>query len=125
MKPTLSLSSSVSKIREYTLSGIDNAWHISIGQSQKLWVSDINGNFVQTDAKGNDILKTKKSGGFGYTTVTKNGDLIYADESNNVITKITPGYKIIEFIKTRNWRPFSIHSSIINEDILVGMKKDE
>lgn len=125
VKPTLSLSSSVSKIREYTLSGIDNAWHISIGQSQKLWVSEINGNFVQTDAKGNHIQKTKTSGGFGYHTVTKNGDLIYADESNNVITKITPGYKIIEFIKTGNWRPFSIHSSIINEDILVGMKKDE
>lgn len=109
MKPTLSLSSTVSKIREYRLSGIDNAWHISLGQSKKLWVSDISGNFVQTDAKGNQLQKTKTSDGFGYHTVTKNGDLIYADESNNVITKITLGYKIIEFIKTGDWRPLSIH----------------
>lgn len=125
VKPTLSLSSSVSKIRKYRLSGIDNAWHISLGHSQKLWVSDINGNFVQTDAKGNQLQKTKSSDGFGYHTVTKNGDMIYADECNNVITMITLDYKIIEFIKTGDWRPFSIHSSSINEDILVGMKKDE
>lgn len=65
------------------------------------------------------------SGGFGYYTVIKNGDLIYVDESNNVIIKITFGYKIIEFIKTGNWRLFSIYFFIINEDILVGMKKDE
>lgn len=51
--------------------------------------------------------------------------MIYVDESNNVIIKITFGYKIIEFIKTGNWRLFSIYFFIINEDILVGMKKDE
>lgn len=65
------------------------------------------------------------SGGFGYYIIIKNGDLIYVDESNNVIIKITFGYKIIEFIKTGNWRLFSIYFFIINEDILVGMKKDE
>lgn len=65
------------------------------------------------------------SGGFGYYMVIKNGDLIYVDESNNVIIKITFGYKIIEFIKMGNWRLFSIYFFIINEDILVGMKKDE
>lgn len=85
----------------------------------------MNGIFVQTDAKGNRLQKTKTSDGFGYHTVTKDGDLIYADERNNVITMITLSYKITEFIKTGNWRPFSIHSSPINEDILVGMKKDE
>lgn len=65
------------------------------------------------------------SGGFGYYMVIKNGDLIYVDESNNVIIKIMFGYKIIEFIKMGNWRLFSIYFFIINEDILVGMKKDE
>lgn len=51
--------------------------------------------------------------------------MIYVDESNNVIIKIIFGYKIIEFIKTGNWRLFSIYLFIINEDLLVGMKKDE
>lgn len=36
----------VFKIREYILLGIDNVWYILIGQLQKLWVSEINGNFV-------------------------------------------------------------------------------
>lgn len=65
------------------------------------------------------------SGGFGYYMVIKNGDLIYVDEINNVIIKIMFGYKIIKFIKMGNWRLFSIYFFIINEDILVGMKKDE
>lgn len=65
------------------------------------------------------------SGGFGYYMVIKNGDLIYVDESNNVIIKIMFGYKIIEFIEMGNWRLFSIYFFFINEDILVGMKKDE
>ena len=32
--------------------------------------------------------------------------------------------KITEFIKTGDWAPFSLHSSRINGDILVGMEKD-
>lgn len=36
----------VFKIREYRLLGIDNVWYILLGQLQRLWVSDINGNFV-------------------------------------------------------------------------------
>ena len=38
-----------------------------------------------------------------------------------MIYRITPDKNITEFIKTGDWIPLSIHSSHINEDILVGM----
>ncbi|XP_052677991.1 uncharacterized protein LOC128159003 [Crassostrea angulata] len=126
VKQTLSLSSSVTKVREYKVPGVDGVFHISLGKSGRLWVSDVYGNLVQTDLQGNQLQKIQTSGGSdGYHTVTQDGDLIYTDIHNKVINRITPDNTITEFIKTGDWRPLSIHSSQINGDILVGMKTDE
>eukprot|EP00105_Crassostrea_gigas_P013248 XP_011429530.1 PREDICTED: uncharacterized protein LOC105329800 isoform X1 [Crassostrea gigas] len=126
VKRTLSLSSSVTKVREYTVLVVDNVFHISLGKSGRLWVSDSNGNFVQIDLQGNQLQKIQTSGGSGSYrhTVTQDGDLIYTDR-NNVINRITQNNTITEFIKTGDWKPVSIHSSHINGDILVGMETDE
>ncbi|XP_052679186.1 E3 ubiquitin-protein ligase TRIM71-like [Crassostrea angulata] len=125
VKKTLSLSPSVTKVREYTVPGVDSVFHISLGKSGRLWVSDMYGNLVQTDLQGNQLQKIQTSGGYeGYHTVTHNGELIYADKNNNVIKRITPDNTITGFIKTGDWKPISIHSSHINGDILVGMEKD-
>uniref|UniRef100_A0A8W8LQ56 B box-type domain-containing protein n=1 Tax=Magallana gigas TaxID=29159 RepID=A0A8W8LQ56_MAGGI len=126
VKRTLSLSSSVTKVREYTVLVVDNVFHISLGKSGRLWVSDSNGNFVQIDLQGNQLQKIQTSGGSGSYrhTVTQDGDLIYTDR-NNVINRITQNNTITEFIKTGDWKPLSIHSSHINGDILVGMETDE
>ncbi|XP_034305778.2 uncharacterized protein [Magallana gigas] len=123
---TLSLSSSVTKVREYTVPGVCNAYHISLGKSGRLWVSEINGNLVQTDLQGNQLQKIQTSGirSEGYHTVTQNGDLIYTDKQNKVINRITSENIITEFIKTGDWEPLSIHCSHFNGDILVGMIKD-
>nr|XP_034317850.1 uncharacterized protein LOC105330023 [Crassostrea gigas] len=124
VKQTLSLSSSVTKVREYTVPGVDYVFHISLGKSGRLWVSDYKGNLVQTDLQGNQLQKIQTSGGSqGYHTVTQDGDLIYTDRDNKVINRITPDNTITEFIKTGDWIPLSIHSSHINGDILVGMRK--
>nr|XP_034312185.1 uncharacterized protein LOC105327377 isoform X2 [Crassostrea gigas] len=126
MKPTLSLSSAVTKVREYTVPGVDSVWHISLGRSGRLWASDDKGNLVQTDLKGNPLQKIQTNGGYGYHTVTQNGDLIYTDKQNKIINKIlTIDSTVTEFIKTGDWEPISIHSSHINGDILVGMIKDK
>nr|XP_034310388.1 uncharacterized protein LOC117684021 [Crassostrea gigas] len=125
VKQTLSLSSSVTKVREYTVPRVDFVCHVSLGISGRLWVSDWNGNLVQTDLQGNQLQKIQTSGGDeGYHTVTQDGDLIYTDKDNKVINRITPENTIIEFIKTKLWVPLSIHSSPINGDILVGMWKN-
>nr|XP_011439061.2 uncharacterized protein LOC105336452 [Crassostrea gigas] len=124
VKQTLSLSSSVTKVREYKVPVVYSAFHISLGKSGRLWFSDDIGNLVQTDLQGNQLQKIQTSGeSEGYHTVTRDGDLIYTDRDNNVINRITLGNTITEFIKTGGWKPISIHSSHINGDILVGMMK--
>eukprot|EP00105_Crassostrea_gigas_P033735 XP_011457211.1 PREDICTED: uncharacterized protein LOC105349208 [Crassostrea gigas] len=125
-KQTLSLSSSVTKVREYTVPGFRYVFHISLGKSGRLWVSDWDGNLVQTDLQGNQLQKIQTSGvDEGYHTVTQDGGLIYTDRDNKVIYRITPDNTITEFIQTGDWAPLSIHSSHINGDILVGMKTDK
>ncbi|XP_061167713.1 uncharacterized protein LOC133176621 [Saccostrea echinata] len=121
-KQTMSLSASVTKVREFNVPGVDNVRHISLDQSDRLWISDWNGNLVQTDLQGNVIQKIKTSGGSeGYHTVTQDGDLIFTDKDKKVINRITQDNNITEFIKTGDWIPLSIHSSHINGDLLVGM----
>uniref|UniRef100_A0A8W8LM52 B box-type domain-containing protein n=1 Tax=Magallana gigas TaxID=29159 RepID=A0A8W8LM52_MAGGI len=125
VKQTLSLSSSVTKVREYTVPGVDNVFHISLGKSGRLWASDKDGNLVQIDLQGNQLQKIQTSGEFeGYHTVTQDGDLIYTDRENKVINRITPDNTITGFIKTGDWAPLSIHSSHNHGDILVGMIKN-
>uniref|UniRef100_K1Q8S9 Tripartite motif-containing protein 2 n=1 Tax=Magallana gigas TaxID=29159 RepID=K1Q8S9_MAGGI len=124
VKQTLSLSSSVTKVREYTVPGVNGVYHMSLGKSGRLWVSDDIGNLVQINLQGKQLQKIQTSGGSGYHTVTQDGDLIYTDRDNKVINRITPDNTITEFIKTGVWRPLSIHSSHINGDLLVGMRKD-
>ncbi|XP_078313035.1 uncharacterized protein LOC111135019 isoform X1 [Crassostrea virginica] len=122
MKRTLSLSSSVKKVREYSVPDVDNAIHVSVDKSGSLWASDSDGNLVQTDLQGDQLQKIRTSGRYaGYHTATQDGDLIYTDEDEKMIYRITPDKKITEFINTGDWRPLSVHSSCINGDILVGM----
>eukprot|EP00105_Crassostrea_gigas_P037143 XP_019921291.1 PREDICTED: uncharacterized protein LOC109618307 isoform X1 [Crassostrea gigas] len=122
---TLSLSSSVTKVREYEVPGFDGVYHISLSQSGRLWASVLYGDLVQTDLQGNQLQKIQTSGEYeGYHTVTQDGDLIYTDKDNKVINRITPDNTITEFIKTGDWAPLSIHSSHNHGDILVGMIKN-
>uniref|UniRef100_K1Q5A6 Tripartite motif-containing protein 2 n=1 Tax=Magallana gigas TaxID=29159 RepID=K1Q5A6_MAGGI len=129
LKPTESgekQTFSVTKVREYTVPGVKNVWHISLGKPGRLWLNDRHGNLVQTDQNGNQLKRTLTSGREeGYHTVTQDGDLIYKDLENKVINRITQNNTVIEyqFIKTKDWTPLSIYSSHINGDILVGMIK--
>nr|XP_034312101.1 uncharacterized protein LOC109619492 isoform X2 [Crassostrea gigas] len=125
IKQTLSLSSSVTKVREYTVPGVNNVHHISLGKAGRLWVSDDDSSLVQIDLQGNQPQVIHSSrGSEGYHTVTQDGDLIYTDKKNKVINTIELNNTITEFNKTVDWKPISIHSSHINGDILVGMMKD-
>ncbi|XP_062598537.1 tripartite motif-containing protein 2-like [Saccostrea cucullata] len=125
-KQTMSLSFSVTQVREFTVPGVDHVFHVTLDQSDRLWISDSEGNLVQTDLQGNVIQKIKTSGKWeGYHTVTQDRDLIFTDRDKKVINRITRDNNITKFIKTRYWEPLSIHSSHINGDLLVGMWKDE
>eukprot|EP00105_Crassostrea_gigas_P044012 XP_019928160.1 PREDICTED: E3 ubiquitin-protein ligase TRIM71-like [Crassostrea gigas] len=122
VKQTLSLSSTVTKVMEYTVPGVDRICHVSLLKSDTLCVSDWRANLVKTDLQGNQIQKIQTNGrDEGYHTVTQDEDLIYTDKHNKVINRITPDNTITEFIKTKAWMPLSIYSSHINGDLLVGM----
>ena len=117
---TLSMSSSVTKVREYSVPGVNRAFHVSVNKSGRLWASDWCGNLVQTDQQENHLQKIQTSGtDQGYHTITQDGDLIYKDKK--VIYRITPERKITEFIRTGGCTPRTVHYSRINGDIPVGM----
>ena len=85
-KHTLALSSSVTKVREYSVQGVEHALHVSVDKSGRIWVSDRDGNLVRTDLQGNDLKMIKISYDIsGYHTVTQDGYLIYADKDKKVI----------------------------------------
>ncbi|XP_061167719.1 tripartite motif-containing protein 2-like [Saccostrea echinata] len=125
-KQTLSLTASVTKVRKLKVPpGVHGVYHISQHQSNRLWISDLDGNLVQTDLHMNVIQKIKTNGKWeGFHTVTQDGDLIFTDKNKKVIIKKTHDNYITEFMKTGDWKPFSIHSSHINGDLLVGMARE-
>nr|XP_034312074.1 uncharacterized protein LOC117684372 [Crassostrea gigas] len=126
VKPTLSLSSSVTKVREYTVPGVYNVCHISLGKSGRLWASIDGISLVQIDLQANQLQKIQTNGGSGgYHTATQDGDLIYVNRKNKVTCRIKKNNTIIELIKTGDCEPTSIYSSHINGDILMGKIKDE
>jgi tripartite motif-containing protein 2/3 len=128
VKQTLSLSTFVTEVRKFKVNDVHRTFHMSLDKSGRLWASDIDDDLFQTDLQGNQLQKIQSSGGYGYHTVTQDGELIFADRDKKVIKKITKDDKITELIKTTGWfqawTPISIHSSHINGEILVGMVKD-
>lgn len=92
---TLLLSSSVTEVNEYTISGVGYILHISLGKSGRLWVSVI-GVIVQTDISicsirnqiHNIIITSSEDE--GNHTVTQDGGLIYVNKNKNVNNRITP-----------------------------------
>lgn len=115
----------VSEVRAFKVPGVDSTWYLSVDKSGRVWASDDGGNLVQTDPEGNQLQKIQTSGkDEGYHTVTPTGDLLYADKIKKIINKIPQSNRISKFFKTGDWEPLSIHSSHINGDVLVGMRKD-
>ena len=121
---------------EYRIPLVSNAFHVSLENSNKFWVSNgVDKNFpdkcvpeyilVQTNPEGAVLDRIKTSGKEGYHTVTDDGDLIYTDRERKVINIITKNKKHTDFIKPGDWEPLSIYSSRINGDILVGMIRGE
>lgn len=120
----------ITKVREYRVPGVDDVHHISFHKKGRLWYSDKFGNLVLLDEQMSEplIIPTIEKTGWawhGFHTVTQGGDLFYIDRttSHNIIKKKTQNNRHRLFIETGDWRPVSLYSSRISEDILVGMRK--
>lgn len=122
----LKFSSNVKKVDELKVPDVVRACHISMGNLRQIWVSNINGDLVQTDLFGHKLwhIKTSSTDG-GYHAVSLSGDLLFADKEKNSIRRKAANENIItDFIRTNDWRPLSVHISRLNEDIQVGMLKE-
>ncbi|XP_061185013.1 uncharacterized protein LOC133193028 [Saccostrea echinata] len=118
------LSSSIIQVRDITVPGLCYTCHISLDKSNRLWVSDLNGHLIQTNLLGTQERAVKGSAiGAANHTVSEGGDLLFIDNQNSTIQRLTPE-KMVEFITTKDWRPISIYSSQINGDVLIGMITD-
>lgn len=120
----------ITKVREYSVPGVHDVHHISFHKKGRLWYSDKVGNLVLLDEQRGEplIIPTTDGEGwawYGFHTVTQGGDLFYIDRttSHNIIKKRTQNNRNRLFIETGEWRPLSLYSSRISEDILVGMRK--
>ncbi|XP_061186568.1 uncharacterized protein LOC133194680 [Saccostrea echinata] len=123
-------ASAITKVREFSVYGVESVSHISLDQSGKLWISDNNENLIQTDQQGNQLQgdqlqrRIKTNGeDEGYHAVKQDGELVFTDRYKRVVNRITVNNYIVKFIKTGDWEPISVYSSHINGDILVGMVK--
>ncbi|XP_062591864.1 uncharacterized protein LOC134253347 [Saccostrea cucullata] len=119
------MSNFVTEADGITVQGMQSMLHVSKDHAGRLWVSEFGGNLVQTDVQGNRLWSIKISGiGRACHTMTMQGNLLFIGKENNVIYKISDT-KIIKFIQTEDWTVLSIYSSYRNEDILMGMIKDD
>ncbi|XP_062584062.1 tripartite motif-containing protein 2-like [Saccostrea cucullata] len=98
-------------------------------KSDRLWISDRDGEFIQTDLQGNKLKKIKTRGeDEGYHTVTQDGDLIFTDKNRKAIYKKVQDNKITEFFNTGDWEPYKningdICTSDFNKEAVVVVNK--
>lgn len=128
----MSINFDINFVREYTVPGVENVFHMSFDKSGGMWFSDSNGTIVKTDQHGELIYTQQTTGGRrfernGFHTVTNDGELIYIDRSTaeNVIMRRAANNTITTFIETGLSTPYCVHSSRFNRDILVGMIDDK
>ncbi|XP_061186470.1 uncharacterized protein LOC133194538 [Saccostrea echinata] len=106
--------------------GLNCCYHISGHISGYLWLSDDMGNIVKSDMNGNPLLKMATPNSVdGYHTVSRDGDLFYVEKDKSTIVKVTPGRAVETFINTEDWEPVSIYCSKINDDVIVGLRKNK
>ncbi|XP_062590375.1 uncharacterized protein LOC134251988 [Saccostrea cucullata] len=111
-------------LKSVTVSGVRGCCHISRVTSDRVWISDNEGNLILTNTRGEELDRvTDIGGGYGGHTVDTNGDLIYIDSSDNIIKRSTENKEKTTIIQynTSPWRPRSVYSSPSTGDLLVGM----
>ncbi|XP_062606121.1 uncharacterized protein LOC134267930 [Saccostrea cucullata] len=111
-----------------TVTGVSRCKHITHVSTDRVWISDSEGNLILTNTRG-DILDSvtdlAKYGG-GVHTVTQNGDVIYIDSDFNIIKRSKDKVKttVIPY-NTSPWRPRCVYSSPSTGDLLVGIRNTD
>ncbi|XP_062606099.1 uncharacterized protein LOC134267909 [Saccostrea cucullata] len=115
--------SSVGKVSETTIQE-PGTFHLSPLPPNKFWATDNFRNLIQYDMEGNILQKISTSRIYiqdGNHTVTTEGELLYTENSERIIFRVSSDMSTITHIQTGSWIPGAIYSSPINRNILVGM----
>ncbi|XP_062618281.1 uncharacterized protein LOC134279882 [Saccostrea cucullata] len=110
--------------KSVTVSGVSRGDHISHLTSDRVWISDRQGNLILTNTKG-EVLDhvTDRGSDVGGHTVDSYGDLIYIDSELNINKLSTENREKTTIIQynTSPWIPRCVYSSPSTGDLLVGM----
>ncbi|XP_061194537.1 E3 ubiquitin-protein ligase TRIM71-like [Saccostrea echinata] len=115
---------SVRKVIGMTPPEIQYGRHISCMKDGRAWVSDRSSHMILLDIHGKTLDELSlKSKGDGYHCATINNNLLYIDKGMKRVNRFLPQEKKVEslFATPQHWASISIHSSWINQDILIGM----
>ncbi|XP_062585250.1 uncharacterized protein LOC134246919 [Saccostrea cucullata] len=118
------------------LTAASGVFHISCLASDRVWISDwYSNNIILTNITGDTLYRltdsvpnTFDTFSHGVHTVNTLGELIYIDNSYNIIKlqQTTDNIKKSRLIKKmKKWKPFCVFSSPSNGDLLVGMYNTE
>ncbi|XP_062590632.1 uncharacterized protein LOC134252227, partial [Saccostrea cucullata] len=112
--------------KSVTVPGVRECYHITLVSTDRVWISDSDGNLTLTNTKGKELDHVTDIGSdYGGHTVDSNGDLIYIDRELNII-KLSKENKekttIIQY-NTSPWYPVCVYSSPSTGDLLVGMDR--
>ncbi|XP_056020011.1 uncharacterized protein LOC125672298 [Ostrea edulis] len=126
-RPNMKLSFSIMKLKEVKLPKLGHVQHLSSLPSEEVCASDMKGNLVLSDLRGNLLHKifTDMSTTLGYHTVTRKGELVYTSDKNKAVYRVARNMTFPTLITTGDWEPGAIYSSRINGDLLVGMTRNK
>ncbi|XP_062571158.1 tripartite motif-containing protein 3-like, partial [Saccostrea cucullata] len=111
--------------KSLTVSGVRECLHISRVTSDRVWISDFDGNLILTNTRGEELDHLTDIGRvLGGHSVNSYGDLIYIDRNYN-INKLSTENKekttIIKYNNTAPWGPECVYSSPSTGHLLVAM----
>ncbi|XP_062603067.1 uncharacterized protein LOC134264801, partial [Saccostrea cucullata] len=105
------------------VSGVSGCYYITQVSTDRVWISDNEGNLILTNTRG--VTLDKVTGlyqyGYGVHTVTRDSAVIYIDSDRNIIKRSKDKEKTKVIPYTSPWEPHSVYSSPSTGHLLVGM----
>nr|XP_034319871.1 uncharacterized protein LOC105336432 isoform X2 [Crassostrea gigas] len=126
----LKLMSPPELLPSFTVTGVDECYHISCMTSDRVWVSDRYGNLMLTDTTGVPLHRVEDSCNVscgGSHTVKSESELIYIDDDYNINKLSKDMETTTAFIERTDpiWEPQCVYWSPCTGDLLVGMYNDD
>ncbi|XP_062597700.1 uncharacterized protein LOC134259119 [Saccostrea cucullata] len=113
--------------KSVTVSGVSGCKHITHVSTDRVWISDNEGNLILTNTRGDILDKVTDLDQFGggVHTVSSNSAVIYIDSDRNIIKLSKDKVKITLIPYTSPWLPRSVYSSPSTGHLLVGIRNND